>query len=67
MRCNCESSYCAHAWRPCPTPADGTVRMDYVGDVCHTCAQVTIANGGASLIHLAPDVDALTLELPSVS
>ena len=52
--CNCESAHCAHHGGqlvspdgyphsdPCPNPA-GRYRMDYVGEVCDQCADVTLA------------------------
>jgi hypothetical protein len=49
-RCNCESSYCEHAHRPCPVPASSGAWMLYVGHVCAACADVARANGGADLI-----------------
>lgn len=57
MKCNCESSYCVHhnpdddTCAPCTREADGTLRMDYVGIVCETCANVTRLTGAPDLIH----------------
>jgi hypothetical protein len=53
-RCNCESSYCNHyvyGGGSCDQAAEGNWLMDYVGDVCDSCAARVVGTGGGAYIH----------------
>lgn len=61
--CRCESSLCDHNdlvrthrggipyVKMCPRPVDGTIKMEFVGYCCSTCAENMCKTGGAQYIY----------------